>query len=65
MLLCATPDLKSTYDTAMKPGPNGMAAQYVVWSDYSHLDVNAFGIDDVGTYIQEAGPFPNAAQPSW
>ncbi len=65
MLLCATPDLKSTYDTAIKPGPNGMAAQYVVWSDYAHIATNAFGIDDVGAYVKEAGTFPNAATPTW
>jgi hypothetical protein len=65
MLLCATPDLVSTYDTAIKKGPAGMAAQYVVWSDYQHLDTNAFGIDDVGAFIADAGTFPNSAMPTW
>ncbi len=65
MLLCATPDLISTYDTAIKGAPAGMGAQYVVWSDYSHLSTNAFGIDDVGAFIKDAGPFPNSAVPKW
>jgi hypothetical protein len=65
MLLCATPDLVSTYDTAIQKGPNGMSAQYVVWSDYAHIPTNAFGIDDVGAFIADAGPFPNSKPPTW
>ncbi len=64
MLLCATPDLISTYDMAIKQGPAGMAAQYVVWDDYNDIPTNAFGIDQVGAFIVEAGAFPNA-KPTW
>jgi hypothetical protein len=64
-LLCATPDLDATYHTAIDKGPAGMAAQYVVWSDYGPIPTNAFGIDDVGAFIADAGPFPNSKPPTW
>ncbi len=62
---CATPSILATYDTAILPAPAGMAAQYVAWADFPDSVHLLFGLPDVAAFLSDAGPFPNAAPPTW